>query len=68
MTLRLQDCDTGESMLEVYEVPEGICITLGAADENTEGDENLYYARSCILSPRDAALLLEYLSMHRAVS
>jgi len=61
MTLRLQDCDTGESQLEVYEVPEGICLTLGAADENVGGSDYV----SCILSPHDALALLEWLSMRR---
>jgi len=55
--LLIEDCDTGESTLEIYEVPEGICVTLGASDENNQGD----CYTSCIISRQDEAKLLKFL-------
>ena len=61
--LRLEDGagDHG-TMLEVYSVPEGACLTVGAADENVDGNEYL----SVILRPNDALQLAAWLAARYA--
>lgn len=57
---RAQDCDTGESSVEVYRVPEGWVFNLGASDENADGD----CFRSIILSEQDMQALFAHVLAH----
>lgn len=52
--VRIKDCDTGESELEFYKVPEGFCLTF--AHPAIE-DEYL----SCIVSDDDAVRLAAHI-------
>lgn len=54
--LRITDCDTGEAELEIYEVPEGVCIVHAARD----GDDLAF--RSVTVEPRKALKLAAWLA------
>lgn len=57
MILRIEDCDTGEAMLEVKIVPKGFALSIGASDENKHGDN----FTDIIISTSDARRLGDFL-------